>query len=239
MGSCVLPKYSCWTNKKKFEQELSIIIAQMEQAPDPAPQFEVDVDLGFALFFLFLLCFFLLVTVVRCAQTVVDPYGSISTSTYQEEQITWGRKYWGLAVSRLFNGFSQVYEQDFSTIPPRMHRLDMTVVEKGLSEQKAMVTALTEVVKCQTASCVGLLNQFLSMDYQYLKPCGPRTSTELNQHLFFSISAPVYFPGKSNTKKKIICQKQGQHQNIVHVHVEYQKIQFERVLMSACSLLLP
>ncbi|KAG7225490.1 hypothetical protein INR49_027485 [Caranx melampygus] len=53
-----------------------------------ASQFEVDVDLGFALFFLFLLCFFLLVTVVRCAQTVVDPYGSISTSTYQEEQIT-------------------------------------------------------------------------------------------------------------------------------------------------------
>lgn len=60
----------------------------MDQASLPAPQFEVDVDLGFALFFLFLLCFFLLATVVRCAQTVVDPYGSISTSTYQEEQIT-------------------------------------------------------------------------------------------------------------------------------------------------------
>ncbi|KAL7382769.1 hypothetical protein ABVT39_027368 [Epinephelus coioides] len=61
----------------------------MDQASQPAPPpFEVDVDLGFALFFLFLLCFFLLVTVVRCAQTVVDPYGSISTSTYQEEQIT-------------------------------------------------------------------------------------------------------------------------------------------------------
>ena len=61
----------------------------MEQAnrPPSAP-LEVDVDLGFALFFLFLLCFFLLVTIVRCAQTVVDPYGSISTSTYQEEQIT-------------------------------------------------------------------------------------------------------------------------------------------------------
>ena len=60
----------------------------MDQASHPAPQFEVDVDLGFALFFVFVLCFFLLVTVVRCAQTVVDPYGSISTSTYQEEQIT-------------------------------------------------------------------------------------------------------------------------------------------------------
>ncbi|XP_070292295.1 cortexin domain-containing 1 protein [Salvelinus sp. IW2-2015] len=57
----------------------------------PAPslsKLEVDVDLGFALFFDALLCFFLLLTVVRCAQTVVDPYGAISTSTYQEEQIT-------------------------------------------------------------------------------------------------------------------------------------------------------
>ncbi|XP_046875677.1 cortexin domain-containing 1-like, partial [Hypomesus transpacificus] len=54
----------------------------------PVSKLEVDVDLGFALFFLFVLCFFLLVTVVRCAQTVMDPYGAISTSTYQEEQIT-------------------------------------------------------------------------------------------------------------------------------------------------------
>ncbi|TNN59952.1 hypothetical protein EYF80_029794 [Liparis tanakae] len=68
--------------------ERRILIAHMDQAPRPAPQFEVDVDLGFAIFFLFLLFFFLLVTVVRCAQTVLDPYGSISTSTYQEEQIT-------------------------------------------------------------------------------------------------------------------------------------------------------
>ncbi|XP_037120365.1 cortexin domain-containing 1-like [Syngnathus acus] len=61
----------------------------MDHGTHPAPPLlEVDVDLGFALFFLFLLCFFLLVTVVRCAQMVVDPYGSISTSTYQEEQIT-------------------------------------------------------------------------------------------------------------------------------------------------------
>jgi hypothetical protein len=49
---------------------------------------KLEVDLGFALFFLALLFFFLLLTVVRCAQTVVDPYGAISTSTYQEEQIT-------------------------------------------------------------------------------------------------------------------------------------------------------
>lgn len=53
----------------------------MDHTSNAALQFEVDVDLGFALFFL-------LVTVIRCAQTVVDPYGSISTSTYQEEQIT-------------------------------------------------------------------------------------------------------------------------------------------------------
>ncbi|XP_068071340.1 cortexin domain-containing 1 protein-like [Danio rerio] len=55
--------------------------------PEPPAWVEVDVDLGFALFFLFLLCLFLFGTIVRCAQTVVDPYGAISTSTYQEEQI--------------------------------------------------------------------------------------------------------------------------------------------------------
>ncbi|XP_043073711.1 cortexin domain-containing 1-like [Puntigrus tetrazona] len=60
----------------------------MDQPAPPASSWlEIDVDLGFALFFLLLLCLFLLVTVVRCAQTVVDPYGAISTSTYQEEQI--------------------------------------------------------------------------------------------------------------------------------------------------------
>ncbi|XP_051728736.1 cortexin domain-containing 1-like [Ctenopharyngodon idella] len=59
----------------------------MDQPVPPVSWLEIDVDLGFALFFLFLLCLFLLVTVVRCAQTVVDPYGAISTSTYQEEQI--------------------------------------------------------------------------------------------------------------------------------------------------------
>ncbi|XP_037532556.1 cortexin domain-containing 1-like [Nematolebias whitei] len=48
-------------------------------------RFEVDVDLGFALFFFLLLCFFLLVTIVRCAHLVLDPYSSVSVSTYQEE----------------------------------------------------------------------------------------------------------------------------------------------------------
>ncbi|XP_047216801.1 cortexin domain-containing 1-like [Girardinichthys multiradiatus] len=49
-------------------------------------EFEVDVDLGFALFFFLLLCFFLLVTIVRCAQLVLDPYSAVSVSTYMEEQ---------------------------------------------------------------------------------------------------------------------------------------------------------
>lgn len=74
--------------KEKKQSPFTITADHMDKPSHPVPQFEVDVDLGFALFFLFLLCFFLLVTVVRCAQTVVDPYGSISTSTYQEEQIT-------------------------------------------------------------------------------------------------------------------------------------------------------
>ncbi|XP_035797886.1 cortexin domain-containing 1 protein-like [Amphiprion ocellaris] len=52
----------------------------------PVGRLEVDVDLGFALFFFFLLCFFLLVTIIRCAQMVLDPYSAISVTTYQEEQ---------------------------------------------------------------------------------------------------------------------------------------------------------
>ncbi|XP_076135755.1 cortexin domain-containing 1 protein [Alosa pseudoharengus] len=52
----------------------------------PGATLEVDVDLGFALFFFFLLCLFLLGTMVRCAQMVLNPYSAISVSTYQEEQ---------------------------------------------------------------------------------------------------------------------------------------------------------
>ncbi|XP_070821776.1 cortexin domain-containing 1 protein [Chaetodon trifascialis] len=52
----------------------------------PVGRFDVDVDLGFALFFFFLLCFFLLVAIVRCAQMVLDPYSAISVTTHQEEQ---------------------------------------------------------------------------------------------------------------------------------------------------------
>lgn len=52
----------------------------------PVARLDVDVDLGFALFFFFLLCFFLLVTIIRCAQMVLDPYSAISVTTYQEEQ---------------------------------------------------------------------------------------------------------------------------------------------------------
>ncbi|KAG5271109.1 hypothetical protein AALO_G00175990 [Alosa alosa] len=53
----------------------------------PRATLEVDVDLGFALFFFFLLCLFLLGTMVRCAQMVLNPYSAISVSTYQEEQV--------------------------------------------------------------------------------------------------------------------------------------------------------
>ncbi|XP_043934954.1 cortexin domain containing 2 [Protopterus annectens] len=47
----------------------------------------VDVDKGFAFAFLALLCFFLLVMIVRCGKMVMDPYSAIPTSTWQEEQI--------------------------------------------------------------------------------------------------------------------------------------------------------
>lgn len=47
---------------------------------------DVDVDLGFAIFFFVLLCIFLLVSVVRCAQIVLDPYSAVSLSIYDQEQ---------------------------------------------------------------------------------------------------------------------------------------------------------
>lgn len=65
----------------------SVFEERMDVPTLPMPSLEVDVDLGFALFFLFLLCAFLLATMVRCAQMVLDPYSAISVSTYQEEQV--------------------------------------------------------------------------------------------------------------------------------------------------------
>ncbi|TSL82559.1 Cortexin-2 [Bagarius yarrelli] len=47
---------------------------------------DVDVDLGFAVFFFILLCMFLLASIVRCFQIVLDPYSAVSISIYQEEQ---------------------------------------------------------------------------------------------------------------------------------------------------------
>ncbi|KAK2855389.1 hypothetical protein Q7C36_007258 [Tachysurus vachellii] len=47
---------------------------------------EVDVDLGFAIFFFLLLCVLLLFSIVRCIQIVLDPYSAVSISIYQEEQ---------------------------------------------------------------------------------------------------------------------------------------------------------
>ncbi|MGH0168478.1 UNVERIFIED_CONTAM: hypothetical protein FKN15_024726 [Acipenser sinensis] len=55
---------------------------------DPPAALPVDVDRGVALFFLSLLCLFLLVTLCRCAHMVVDPYSAIPTSTWQEEQLS-------------------------------------------------------------------------------------------------------------------------------------------------------
>ncbi|NXX62792.1 CTXD1 protein, partial [Scopus umbretta] len=47
----------------------------------------VDVDKGFAMAFVVLMCLFLLVMMVRCAKLIVDPYSAIPTSTWEEEQI--------------------------------------------------------------------------------------------------------------------------------------------------------
>ncbi|KAG7272395.1 hypothetical protein CRUP_035590 [Coryphaenoides rupestris] len=52
----------------------------------PTAGLEIDVDLGFALFFFSLMCLFLLVSIVRCAKMVLDPYSAVSTSVYQEQQ---------------------------------------------------------------------------------------------------------------------------------------------------------
>ncbi|XP_041037467.1 cortexin domain-containing 1-like [Carcharodon carcharias] len=48
----------------------------------------IDLDKGFALAFLALLCLFLLAMIVRCARMVIDPYSAIPTLTWQEEQIS-------------------------------------------------------------------------------------------------------------------------------------------------------
>ncbi|XP_051262306.1 cortexin domain containing 2-like [Dicentrarchus labrax] len=58
----------------------------MDPPAPPVARFEVDVDLGFALFFFSLLCLFLLGAIVRCAQLVLDPYSAISVTTHQEEE---------------------------------------------------------------------------------------------------------------------------------------------------------
>ncbi|NWH20795.1 CTXD1 protein, partial [Grus americana] len=47
----------------------------------------VDVDKGFAVAFVVLMCLFLLAMMVRCAKLIVDPYSAIPTSTWEEEQI--------------------------------------------------------------------------------------------------------------------------------------------------------
>ncbi|NXP43453.1 CTXD1 protein, partial [Heliornis fulica] len=47
----------------------------------------IDVDKGFAVAFVVLMCLFLLAMMVRCARLIVDPYSAIPTSTWEEEHI--------------------------------------------------------------------------------------------------------------------------------------------------------
>uniref|UniRef100_A0A3P8UQC8 Uncharacterized protein n=1 Tax=Cynoglossus semilaevis TaxID=244447 RepID=A0A3P8UQC8_CYNSE len=50
----------------------------MDQPTFPAAKLDVDVDLGFAIFFFISLCLFLCLFIVRCAQLVLDPYSAVS-----------------------------------------------------------------------------------------------------------------------------------------------------------------
>uniref|UniRef100_A0A8B9T3N8 CTXD1 protein n=1 Tax=Anas platyrhynchos TaxID=8839 RepID=A0A8B9T3N8_ANAPL len=45
----------------------------------------VDVDKGFTMAFVVLVCLFLLAVAMRCAKLVVDPYSAFSASTWEEE----------------------------------------------------------------------------------------------------------------------------------------------------------
>ncbi|XP_074837416.1 cortexin domain containing 2 [Carettochelys insculpta] len=53
----------------------------------PTVQPYVDVDKGFAIGFVIMMCIFLMAMIVRCAKLIVDPYSAIPTSTWEEEQI--------------------------------------------------------------------------------------------------------------------------------------------------------
>uniref|UniRef100_A0A803TH03 Cortexin domain containing 1 n=1 Tax=Anolis carolinensis TaxID=28377 RepID=A0A803TH03_ANOCA len=53
---------------------------------DPTAETVGDVDKGICVGFLSLMCFFLLIMMVRCAKLIVDPYTAIPTSTWEEEQ---------------------------------------------------------------------------------------------------------------------------------------------------------
>lgn len=58
----------------------------MDSPSIPEGRLDVDVDFGFAMFFFFLLCFFLLVAIFRCAKMVLDPYSAVSVTMHQAEQ---------------------------------------------------------------------------------------------------------------------------------------------------------
>ncbi|XP_069074623.1 cortexin domain containing 2 [Lissotriton helveticus] len=50
---------------------------------NPTPY--IDVDKGFAIAFFLLLCFFLGVVIVRCANFIMDPYKDMPASMWEEE----------------------------------------------------------------------------------------------------------------------------------------------------------
>uniref|UniRef100_A0A8C0GRD5 CTXD1 protein n=1 Tax=Chelonoidis abingdonii TaxID=106734 RepID=A0A8C0GRD5_CHEAB len=56
----------------------------------PTVQPYIDVDKGFAIGFVILMCFFLMAMIVRCAKLIMDPYSAIPTSTWEEE--VWGAR---------------------------------------------------------------------------------------------------------------------------------------------------
>uniref|UniRef100_A0A8C8RTJ4 CTXD1 protein n=1 Tax=Pelusios castaneus TaxID=367368 RepID=A0A8C8RTJ4_9SAUR len=63
----------------------TISIPTLPPMESPTVQPYVDVDKGFAIGFVVLMCFFLMAMIVRCTKLIVDPYSAIPTSTWEEE----------------------------------------------------------------------------------------------------------------------------------------------------------
>lgn len=80
-------------------------LLNMDSPAIPEGRSDVDVDLGFAMFFFFLLCFLLVVAIFRCAKMVLDPYSAVSVAVHQAEP---SGDWLGLKVSRPLMGKSPV-----------------------------------------------------------------------------------------------------------------------------------